>query len=152
MAKSVADVVAASAARTATLFGPRAMRTIARFNKHVTNRVQRAWAPRLRHAAVIEHVGRKSGRCFQTPVMAFVEDGTVTVVLNYGVNSDWVRNVRAAGSAVVVHRGNRFRLSDPRLVSTGSADVPPAVRTGTATTRSALVATLSPMEDSGTDG
>jgi hypothetical protein len=67
------------------------MRTIARVNKHVTNPVQKLWAPRLRHMAVIEHAGRKSGKSYQTPVMAFVEDGALSVVLNYGPQSDWVQ-------------------------------------------------------------
>jgi len=50
--------------------------------------------------AVVEHRGRQSGKTYLTPVMAFVEDGGVSVVLNYGTKSDWVRNVESAGSAV----------------------------------------------------
>lgn len=36
--------------------------------------------------------------------MAFVDDKSVSAVLNYGEHSDWVRNVRAAGAAAVVRR------------------------------------------------
>ena len=90
------------------------MRYDPRVNKHVTNPVQKLWAPRLRHMAVIEHAGRKSGKSYQTPVMAFVEDGALSVVLNYGAQSDWVRNVQSAGYAVVVHQGKRYKLTAPR--------------------------------------
>ncbi|WP_232006281.1 nitroreductase family deazaflavin-dependent oxidoreductase [Mycobacterium sp. 852013-50091_SCH5140682] len=72
------------------------MRILARFNKYVTNPVQRMWAPYLPYMAVIEHVGRKSGAGYRTPVMAFVDNSAITVVLNYGAHSDWVRNVEAA--------------------------------------------------------
>lgn len=92
------------------------MRGIARFNKYVTNPLQRLWAPRLPYMAVIEHTGRKSGKPYRTPVMAFVDSKSVSVVLNYGEKSDWVRNVQAAGSAGVVHRGTRYKLSNPRII------------------------------------
>ncbi|WP_442930876.1 nitroreductase family deazaflavin-dependent oxidoreductase [Mycolicibacterium sp. 050232] len=92
------------------------MRMIARFNKYVTNPLQRLWAPWLPYMAVIEHTGRKSGKPYRTPVMAFVDSKSVRVVLNYGDHSDWVRNVRAAGAADVVHRGRRYRLSEPRII------------------------------------
>lgn len=92
------------------------MRAIAHFNKYVTNPLQRLWAPWLPYMAVIEHTGRKSGRPYRTPVMAFVDTKSVRVVLNYGEQSDWVRNVRAAGAADVVHRGRRYRLTNPRII------------------------------------
>jgi deazaflavin-dependent oxidoreductase (nitroreductase family) len=114
------------------------MRIIARFNRYVTNPLQKLWAPRLRYMAVIEHRGRKSGRSYQTPVMAFVEDGGVSVVLNYGAKSDWVRNVEAAGSAVVVHQGKRYKLTDPRVVPIDSPELAPGVRAVGVSSRSAL--------------
>ncbi len=92
------------------------MRVIAHFNKYVTNPLQRLWAPWLPYMAVIEHTGRKSGNPYRTPVMAFIDDKSVSVVLNYGEKSDWVRNVQAAGSAGVVHRGRRYQLTNPRII------------------------------------
>ena len=77
------------------------MRLVARLNKFVTNPVQKVWAPRLRRMAIIEHRGRRSGKVYQTPVMAFVGNGSLCVVLNYGAGSDWVRNVLAADAATV---------------------------------------------------
>ena len=118
------------------------MRVVARLNKYVTNPVQRRWAPHLRHMAVIEHVGRMSGRTYRTPVMAFVEGDALSVVLNYGENSDWVRNVRSAGSATVIHRGQRYTLTDPRILSVDAPELPAGVRAISVAARSALHGTL----------
>jgi deazaflavin-dependent oxidoreductase (nitroreductase family) len=115
-----ANIVASVAASTARILGPRMMRVVARFNKFVTNPPLRLWAPHLRHMAVIEHRGRTSGRPYRTPVMAFIGDGHLCVVLNYGERSDWVRNVMSAGSAEVVNKETRYLLSSPSIVSTGT--------------------------------
>ena len=41
---------------------------LARFNKVVTNPIQRRYAGRIPPFAIVEHVGRKSGRQYRTPV------------------------------------------------------------------------------------
>jgi deazaflavin-dependent oxidoreductase (nitroreductase family) len=146
MANRCADSLAKTAARIASVLGPRMMRLIARFNRHVTNRTQQLWATRLRHAAVIEHRGRNSGKTYQTPAMAFVEDGSLAVVLNYGEQSDWVRNVVAAGTAVVLHRGKRYTLSAPRIVSLDSPELPAGVRAIGVSERRALTPHCCPLE------
>jgi deazaflavin-dependent oxidoreductase (nitroreductase family) len=119
-----------------------AMRIIARFNKPMTNPILRLWAHRLPYVAVIEHNGRKSRTSYQTPVMAFVDGGKLSVVLNYGPTSDWVRNVQAAGSAGVVHRGERYTLTSPRVIPTGFPELPPALRFVRTPAHSALHGTL----------
>lgn len=144
MPSRVANSIAVVAARTSSVVGPRVMRTIARVNKHVTNPVQKLWAPRLRHMAVIEHAGRKSGNSYQTPVMAFVEDGALSVVLNYGAQSDWVRNVQSAGYAVVVYQGKRYKLTAPRVVPIDSPGLAPGVRAIGGPARTALHGILLP--------
>lgn len=149
MPKRFTIAVAALATRISSLLGLRAMRAIARFNRHVTNPIQRLWASRLPYLAVIEHTGRRSGKGYRTPVMAFVEDGALTVVLNYGTESDWVRNIQAAGSAGVVHRGRRYRLTGPRVLPTDSPELPPAVRTAGTSARNALHGALSPAGPAG---
>jgi deazaflavin-dependent oxidoreductase (nitroreductase family) len=121
MPNRIADSVATVAAQIASALGPQMMRIIARFTKYVTNPVLRFWAPHLRHMAVIEHTGRRSGHTYRTPVMAFVEDSELSVTLNYGEKSDWVRNVQAAGSAVVRHHGKRYTLTDPRVRAVGDS-------------------------------
>ncbi len=129
-------------ARIATLIGADAMRVVAKIMK-VVNPVPRLLARRMKHMAVIEHTGRKSGMSYRTPVMAFVEDGALSVVLNYGAKSDWVRNVQAAGSANVQHRGKRYKLTNPRVLPIDSPELPAPVRAIQASTETALHSTLS---------
>ncbi|MCG7609738.1 MULTISPECIES: nitroreductase family deazaflavin-dependent oxidoreductase [Mycobacterium] len=116
MPSSIANSIAVVAERIAATLGLPVMRVIAQLNKYVTNPLQRLWAPWLPYMAVIEHTGRKSGKPYRTPVMAFVDSKSLRVVLNYGEQSDWVRNIRAAGRADVLHRGKRYQLTDPRII------------------------------------
>jgi deazaflavin-dependent oxidoreductase (nitroreductase family) len=90
-------------------------RSVARFNKRVTNPIQLSWAPYLPPWAVIDHVGRRSGRRYATPVIGSVHDGTLYVAVLYGERSDWVRNVLAAEGGHVRRAGRSFRLGEPRI-------------------------------------
>ncbi|WP_439032921.1 nitroreductase family deazaflavin-dependent oxidoreductase [Gordonia terrae] len=112
----------------ASVLGAGRMRAIARVNKRVTNPIVAGWAGRSSHMAVVEHVGRRSGRRYRTPVMVFVSGTTLRVVLNYGARSDWVRNVLAAQGAGVRHRGRRYRLIRPRVQPIAASGVPLSVR------------------------
>jgi len=96
-------------------------RRVARFNRVVTNRIQGLWAPRLAPWAEIEHRGRRSGRVYRTPVIAFRRGDTLAVVVLYGEDSDWVQNLLAAGSGVVWRGGRRYSLANVRLVSVDAA-------------------------------
>jgi deazaflavin-dependent oxidoreductase (nitroreductase family) len=82
-----------------------APRRIARFNKHFTNRLSLKVAGYLPGFAIVSHVGRKSGRPYRTPVNAFRTDGGYIIALTYGAQSDWVKNVLAAGSCELQTRG-----------------------------------------------
>ncbi|OWY79448.1 nitroreductase family deazaflavin-dependent oxidoreductase [Rhodococcus sp. BUPNP1] len=90
-------------------------RTMARFNKIVTNRVTTPFAQLLPGTAVVEHRGRRSGRVFRTPVLLFGVGDDLRIALTYGADTDWVRNVCAAGEAVVHTRGRAIPVRDPRL-------------------------------------
>lgn len=75
----------------------------------VKNTINRVSVPLARSGhgpfSIVRHVGRRSGRAYETPVVvARVPDGFV-VELTYGPDVDWHRNMTAAGSCVVVHRG-----------------------------------------------
>ena len=87
-------------------------RQMARFNKRFTNRFTRhiaSWAPGF---ALLEHVGRRSGRRYETPVNVFRAEDRYLLALTYG-DSEWVRNVLAAGKCVVRTRGHRIDLAEP---------------------------------------
>ena len=69
---------------------------LARFNRHVTNPVQRIWAGWVPTMGILEHVGRKSGKQFRTPLTVFSTDvdgqAGVAILLTYGPNRDWLKN------------------------------------------------------------
>src|SRR3954467_14528795 len=96
-------------------------RRLARFNKVVTNRVQGAYAWIVPPWAVILHRGRRSGRAYRTPVLAFRQDRTLVVALLYGDESDWLRNLQAAGGGHVVRGGRTYEVGRPQVIDTDAA-------------------------------
>jgi deazaflavin-dependent oxidoreductase (nitroreductase family) len=96
-------------------------RRVARFNKLINNRVQRTYSWVLPPWAVIVHRGRRSGRLYRTPVLAFRRGDEMIVALLYGEESDWLRNLRA-GAGQLVRNGHTYAITGaPRLVDTGAA-------------------------------
>jgi deazaflavin-dependent oxidoreductase (nitroreductase family) len=106
----------------------RAPRALARFNKRVTNPIQSVYAPHLPPWAVVEHRGRKSGRTYRTPVLSFRSGATLAVVLFYGTETDWIRNVLAAGEATVTRGGTDYTWTGLHIVAPDSPGVPRAAR------------------------
>ncbi len=104
-------------------------RQVARFNRIVTNRVSSLVAGRLPGFGIIDHTGRRSGRAYRTPVNVFQTLEGYVVALTYGSDTDWVKNVLAAGGCSLTVRGRQVRLSNPRIVRNESnSDVPVVVR------------------------
>lgn len=76
------------------------------------------------YAGIIHHVGRRSGREYQTPVGIVPAENGVAIVLPYGTRPDWLQNVLAAGQAEITYEGRRFPVTDPQVVpieSSGAA-------------------------------
>ena len=102
---------------------------LARFNKVVTNRVVGPFAARLPGFAIVTHVGRRSGREYSNPVNLFRTGDRYVIALTYGADSQWVRNVLAAGEAHVLTRGRTIHLVEPEVVHDPSrSHVPAPVR------------------------
>ena len=95
-------------------------RVLARMNRYVNNPIQRRWAGRLRGYGILEHVGRKSGRPYRTPLNVFRSADGFVIWIGYGLESDWLRNTLAAGGATMLYRGKRYRVTNPEVV-TGEA-------------------------------
>jgi deazaflavin-dependent oxidoreductase (nitroreductase family) len=91
-------------------------RWVAAFNLAVTNRITSRFAARLPGFGILTHVGRKSGRVYQTPVNVFRASEGFLIALTYGRDSEWVRNVVAAGGCQLETQGVRYRLSEPTVV------------------------------------
>jgi gluconokinase len=88
-------------------------KSVARFNVHVTNHVTRRFAGHLPGFAIVTHVGRRSGRTYETPVNMFRDGERLVFALTYGADSEWVKNVTAAGECEVRTQGKTVRLRDP---------------------------------------
>ena len=43
--------------------------------------------------SVVRHVGRRSGRTYETPVIAVQHDDSFLIALPYGKRTDWLKNV-----------------------------------------------------------
>lgn len=95
---------------------------VRRFNKNVTNRqVMKSAGTSDSSASIVRHVGRTSGRPYETPVAVFEVDDDFYITLPYGTGADWVRNVLSKGEAELVHKGHTVPVAEPEVIS--SADV-----------------------------
>jgi deazaflavin-dependent oxidoreductase (nitroreductase family) len=91
-------------------------RTLAMLNRIGANRVLRPAAPWIPGLGVVRHVGRRSGRRYSTPVTVFRTDRThYAIPLVYGRDSDWVRNVLAAGHCELRLHGRDVPVTGARL-------------------------------------
>lgn len=91
---------------------------IRRMNRSVTNpRVMRTAGTTETETSVIEHVGRTSGRTYETPVDVIETPTGLLIALPYGTGADWTRNVLAAGAATVVTQGQRVAVDRPAIVA-----------------------------------
>jgi deazaflavin-dependent oxidoreductase (nitroreductase family) len=101
-------------------------KALARFNLKVTNPALRHLAVRAPGFAVVRHTGRRSGTVRSTPVNLFRDGDRYAIALTYGRDSQWVRNVLAAGGATVTTRGRTFALTNPELVHDPARTLVPA--------------------------
>ncbi len=87
--------------------------------------------PSLPGFAVVEHVGRKSGKTYETPVSVFRRGTVLAVVLLHG-ETQWARNVIAAGQAGLRYRGGTVTVRNPRIIPPreAGAEVPRIARVG----------------------
>ena len=66
--------------------------------------------------AVVRHVGRTTGRAFETPVAVVATDDGFAIALPYGSNTDWLKNVLAGGGATIVTDGATHDVHEPELL------------------------------------
>lgn len=92
---------------------PRFMRHV---NRTFTNPLLGSIAWLLPPLAVVHHVGRKSGRSYRTPVVAFRTATAFVIPMTYGRDVDWARNLVAARGGELAQSGRRFTVGNPRVV------------------------------------
>jgi deazaflavin-dependent oxidoreductase (nitroreductase family) len=98
---------------------PLVLDAVRRLNRSLTNpRVMRTAGTAGTETSVIAHVGRTSGRAYQTPITIIDAKTGFLIALPYGTRTDWVRNVLAAGSATIIADGERIAVDRPSIVAT----------------------------------
>ncbi len=88
------------------------------FNKHVTNRILRGFAS-ISHGpfAVVRHVGRRSGRSYETTIMVWPLGEDFVIALTYGPEVDWYRNLLACGRGTLLWHGRNYTIGQPGIVA-----------------------------------
>jgi deazaflavin-dependent oxidoreductase (nitroreductase family) len=107
----------------------RGLDPVRRFNKYILNPLTLRFAgSRIGPYSVVQHVGRRSGHAYATPVVARPMGEHFFMPLPYGANVDWCRNVLAAGQATVEYQGQSYAVVAPEVV--GQEDGLPAFPPG----------------------
>ena len=67
--------------------------------------------------ALLSHVGRRTGRTYRTPLGAQPFGDGFVVSLPYGSQTDWCRNVLAAGLCELTWKGQTYSLERPETIA-----------------------------------
>jgi len=88
------------------------------FNKYILNHITLLLAgSNIGPFSKLIHTGRKSGKTFQTPVVATYIDDVVIIPLSYGEKVDWLRNILAVGGCKIIYRKKRITTTNPEVVT-----------------------------------
>ena len=68
------------------------------------------------NTSVVRHVGRRSGRTYDTPVVVVEHGDGFLIALPYGDLTDWMKNVLSNGSATVITDGDAFEVDRPEVI------------------------------------
>src|ERR1700735_3355928 len=91
-------------------------RWVAAFNLAVTNRITSRFAHRLPGSAILTPVGQKSSNLYRMPVNVVRAPEGFLIALTYGRETEWVKNILAAGGCKLETRGVGNQLSAPTIV------------------------------------
>lgn len=91
-------------------------RALGRFNVRVTNRLLWPVVQFLPSFGRVVHVGRRSGRVYRTPVNLFRHGNRAVLAMTYGTETDWLKNVLAAGRFEFESRRGTLQLVDLEVI------------------------------------
>jgi deazaflavin-dependent oxidoreductase (nitroreductase family) len=109
-------IVVIAIATTGVLMMRLRKRWLAKINIAFTNRITSLFAGWLPGFGILTHAGRKSGKVYRTPVNVFRASNGFIIALTYSSQSEWVKNVLAAGGCELKTRGKKYQLSSPNVV------------------------------------
>ena len=113
---SVGAIIAIAIPAAAILLMRFRKRWLAKFNIAVTNRITGLFAGWLPGFGILTHVGRKSGKVYRTPINVFRISTGFIIALTYSSNSEWAKNVLAAGGCELKTWGKKYQLFAPAVV------------------------------------
>jgi deazaflavin-dependent oxidoreductase (nitroreductase family) len=94
---------------------------MALFTRDVANHFWRLCAGWIPAHGILEHVGRRSGKRYRTPLMVFnaAVNGQpgLAIMLTYGPDRDWLKNLNAAGNGRMRRYGKTIGVADPQVVT-----------------------------------
>ncbi len=61
--------------------------------------------------AIVRHVGRRSGKRYETPIIVAPVAGGFVIELTYGPDVEWHKNVLAAGGCTLVVHGQEYVIN-----------------------------------------
>jgi deazaflavin-dependent oxidoreductase (nitroreductase family) len=101
----------------------RSNRRLRTFVKRFVNPVLRNFARSSRGPfALLHHVGRRSGKQYETPIWVWrMKDGFM-IVLTYGRNTDWLRNLQAADEGSLRWHKREYTFKRPELIDAKTAE------------------------------
>jgi deazaflavin-dependent oxidoreductase (nitroreductase family) len=86
-------------------------------NKHVTNKILIHIAgKKFGHFAILSHTGRRTGKLYQTPIIAEPVENGFVIALTYGKKVDWLANVLASGGCDLIWKEKDFHLTNPAFI------------------------------------
>jgi hypothetical protein len=93
-----------------------------RFNKQTLNPATLKIAGRRSSVyATLQHIGRRSGRAYMTPVVAKPLGDGFVIPLPYDAGVDWCRNVLAAGTCTLIWNEQEYILERPEIIQASQA-------------------------------
>ena len=113
---TAAAIIIIAVAATGVLMMRFRKRWLAKINIAFTNRITVLFAGWIPGFGILAHVGRKSGKVYRTPVNVFRASNGFIIALTYSSQSEWVKNVLAAGGCELKTRGKKYQLSAPKVV------------------------------------
>jgi deazaflavin-dependent oxidoreductase (nitroreductase family) len=92
------------------------------FNKYLLNRLTiRSAGSAHSHFAIIRHVGRRSGKVYETPIIVMPKGEDFVLALTYGPKVDWYRNLLASEQGTVLWHGKKYTISKPEKLDRSTA-------------------------------
>jgi deazaflavin-dependent oxidoreductase (nitroreductase family) len=79
-------------------------------NRHISGTERSSWG-------LLTHVGRRSGRTYQTSLGTCTYGDGFLLPLGYGPHTDWYRNLLAAGTGRLAWKGRTYHVERPELIS-----------------------------------